>query len=68
MNHETMMFGELESRRFQVLMAVSVKMRAFWDISPYSLVGVVRSAGMRLHDAISQKAVIFLKIKKKHLT
>jgi hypothetical protein len=43
MNHETVMFGELESRRFQVLMAVSVKMRAFWDISPYSLVGVVRS-------------------------
>jgi hypothetical protein len=47
-------------------MAASVKMRAFWDIAPYSLDGVdrrvslkCRSTLMRLHSAIPQKALIF---------
>jgi hypothetical protein len=61
--------------RFQVLTTESMKLRAFWDIAPCSLVGVDRRfrgayclhhqgdesspTPLRLHGAISQKALVF---------
>jgi hypothetical protein len=66
--------------RFQVLMVVSMKMTAFWDVAPCSLMEADQcfmgeyclhhlgdeytrlkhwSTSMRLHSAISHKAVIF---------
>jgi hypothetical protein len=32
-----MMFREITAVRFQVLMAVNIKMTVFWDVAPYSL-------------------------------
>jgi hypothetical protein len=56
--------------RFEVLTASSMKMRVFWDIAPCSLAGVERrfrrlkfqSTPVRLHSAICQKTLIFIKI------
>jgi hypothetical protein len=56
--------------RFQVLTVASMKIRAFWDIAPFSLVGVdrhfrgvyclrYRATPTRLNSATSQKALIF---------
>jgi hypothetical protein len=36
------MFDNIEVVRFQVLTAASMKIRAFWDVAPCSLVGVDR--------------------------
>jgi hypothetical protein len=43
--------GKYSVARFQVLMAASIKTRAFWDIAPCSLVGIYgRSRGAYCHQ------------------
>jgi hypothetical protein len=40
-------------------MAVNVKIAAFWNTAPCTLVEVSRPTIQRLYGAISQKAVVF---------